>query len=235
MGGGVGISFHGSHRVMTEQALFAMPEVGIGFFTDVGASFLLPRLKGSFGLYLGLTGARIRAGDARQVGLATHTAASSDLPAILEALCGEGDADAVLARFRRRFEPATDAATFHSIAMHFSRGTLGEVVAALEAASARDETAAASLAAIRKASPTSLAVVFRQLETGAMLDFEECMRMEYRIVHAMVHGHDFFEGVRALLVDKDNAPKWQPASLDAVSEALVDTYFARPPGGDLVL
>ncbi|MBX3569652.1 MAG: enoyl-CoA hydratase/isomerase family protein [Rhizobiaceae bacterium] len=235
MGGGFGISCHGSHRVMTEQALFAMPEVGIGFFTDVGATYLLPRLKGSFGMYLGLTGARIRAGDALHVGLATHTAASSDIPGILEALCVEGAPDAVLARFRHSIEPATDESAFHAIALQFSRRNLGDILAELQAASDRDETAAKSLAAIRKASPTSVSVVFRQIEAGAMLEFDECMRMEYRIVHAMMHGHDFFEGVRALLVDKDNAPRWQPASLDAVSDEAIESYFARPPGGDLEL
>jgi enoyl-CoA hydratase/carnithine racemase len=237
MGGGVGISMHGSHRVMTEKALFAMPEVGIGFFPDIGGSFILSRLKGSYGMYLGLTGARIRAGDCRRAGLATHCVASDRLEAVLAALCEEdGTPDRILNRFHRDPEAETDEGTLFAIARLFSRQSLADLMTALRrAATAGEEIAVRSLAAIEKASPTSVAVTFREIDTAAMLEFDDCMRMEFRIVKRMIGRHDFFEGVRAAVVDKDGAPRWRPATLAEVDDAVVESHFAPLPDGDLVL
>ena len=236
MGGGVGISSHGSHRVMTEKALFAMPEVGIGFFPDIGGSFILSRLKGSYGMYLGLTGARIRVGDCLRARLATHCVPSESLDAVQRALCEEGTVERVLKRFHSEPAAETDEGTLFAIARLFSRQSLGDLMTELRrAADGGEEIAISSLAAIEKASPTSVAVTFRELNTAAMLEFDDCMRMEFRIVNRMIARHDFFEGVRAAVVDKDGSPRWQPSTLADVDDALVESYFAALPDGDLVL
>lgn len=235
MGGGVGISFHGSHRVMTQNAQFAMPEVGIGFFPDVGGSHLLPDLGGSFGMYLALTGNRIRHGDALWSGLATHTMEADYLQGLLERLIETGDADLAL---REVFKPAsreTDGKMLQSIAAHFSQPSLQQVVESLERAAPADAFAAKTLATMRSRSPTSLAVTFRQLAAGSTLSMDECMRMEFRIVNRMLAGHDFYEGIRAVLVDKGSTPIWHPARLEELDPADVDAYFAPLPGGDLDL
>ena len=233
MGGGFGVSFHGSHRVLTENASFAMPEVGIGFFPDVGGSYTLPRLRDAFGMYLALTGNRIRQGDALWAGLATHCIAAADLDGLLSALCESGDADAALAPVAGAPEPETDAATRAVIAKCFSADTLDGVLAALAAEGG--DFAAATLETIAKRSPTSLKVAFRQIRAGASLSMDACMRMEFRILNRMLAGTDFYEGIRAAIVDKDGAPQWRPAALNEVDDAAVQAYFAPLPGGDLVL
>lgn len=235
MGGGVGVSFHGSHRVLTENAVFAMPEVGIGFFPDVGASHLLPDLGGSFGLYLGLTGARIRNGDALWSGLATHTMQAAYIAGLVDDLCESGIAEACL---REVFQPAkrqTSPQALSTIARHFSSATLGELIGGLEREAEDDEFARQTLETLRAKSPTSLAVAFRQIRAGQTLSMDECMRMEFRIVNRMLRGHDFYEGIRAAVIDKGSTPQWSPASLREVSEAAIKAHFAPLPGGDLVL
>jgi enoyl-CoA hydratase/carnithine racemase len=234
MGGGVGISCHGSHRVMTEKSLFAMPEVGIGFFPDVGGSFLLSRLKGSYGMFLGLTGQRIRAGDALRSGIATHAVDSSRMDQILDRLCAGEGPDRLLKGFARIPVSETDEGTLFSIARLFSREKLADLLVGLRQAREDGETVAeTALEAMEKASPTSVAVAFRQINTGAMLDMDECMRMEFRILNRMLAGHDFAEGIRAVVIEKDGAPQWRPASLAEVSDAAIDAYFAPLSGGDL--
>jgi enoyl-CoA hydratase/carnithine racemase len=233
MGGGVGISFHGSHRVLTENALFAMPEVGIGFFPDVGGSYLLPRLRNGFGMYLALTGNRIRHGDALDCGLATHAAPAAALPALVDALCADGVT--ALEAYGEVPVGETDEATLHAIGRHFMQGGLADLVASLEQAGPTDAFAAKTLDTLLKRSPTSLNVAFLQIKAGAMLDMEECMRMEFRILNRMLAGHDFYEGIRAVIVDKDGAPAWRPATLEGVDKAAIDAYFAPLPGGELNL
>ena len=235
MGGGVGISFHGSHRVMTERAQFAMPEVGIGFFPDVGGSKLLADLGGCFGMYLGLTGKRIGYGDALWSGLATHTVESKYLDGLLDNIAETGDAGTELREAFRPVPRQTDDSALHAIARHFSHGTLDDVVASLERAAATDEFAAETLAAMLQKSPTSLNVAFKAISTGLTLDIEECMRMEFRILNRMLKGHDFFEGIRAAIIDKGSRPEWKPARLEDIDQTVIDGYFAPLPGGDLVL
>ncbi|HEV7417008.1 enoyl-CoA hydratase/isomerase family protein [Tianweitania sediminis] len=231
MGGGVGISFHGSHRVISENALFAMPEVGIGFFPDVGGSHFLPKIAGCFGRFLALTGDRVRAGDIMASGMGTNFVASADQPLLLEELAASGNARASLAKFSATPpEREVDDGALHTISRLFSVDTLAEVVDGLEKAAAHDEFAAKTLETMRKRSPTSLHVTFRQLLDGEMLSMAECMRMEYRILNRMLQGHDFYEGIRAALIDKGSTPSWQPGDIAAVSEAEVDAYFA--PLGD---
>lgn len=225
MGGGVGVSFHGSHRAMTEKAVFAMPEVGIGFFPDVGGSYLLSRL-GAYGMYLGLTGNRISRGDALRVGLATHAVDSADLPVLAQTLSEAGEADAVLADFARRVPAESDDADFRSIERHFSFATLQECLRSLrQAGQEGDGFAQRTLATIATRSPTSLHVTFRQIQAGEVLSMDECMRMEFRILNRMLKNHDFYEGIRAVLVDKTQDPRWKPASLDDVDAAAIDAFF----------
>jgi enoyl-CoA hydratase/carnithine racemase len=226
MGGGVGISGHGSHRVMTENALFAMPEVGIGFFPDVGGSHLLPRLGHHFGFYLGLTGNRIRYGDALWSGLATHTIKAADQDAFAARLAESGDPDAVLAGFSSPAPRESDQAVLDAIGRHFSKPSLAAIVASLEQAAGDDEFAAKTLATMRSRSPTSVNVAFREITAGAALSMDDCMRMEFRILNRMLAGHDFYEGIRAAVIEKGSVPAWKPASLEAVGEDAVDAYFA---------
>jgi enoyl-CoA hydratase len=235
MGGGVGISFHGSHRVMTENAQFAMPEVGIGFFPDVGASYLLPNLGGCFGMYLGLTGNRIGHGDALWSGLATHTVEASYLPGLLEGIAESADPGSELREVFKAAPRKTDEAALHSIARHFSLGSLDDIITSLEQDAKADEFAAAALAAMRTKSPTSLSVAFRSISAGSTMSMDECMRMEFRILNRMLAGHDFYEGIRAALIDKGSKPQWRPASLGEVDPAIIESYFAPLPGGDLTL
>jgi enoyl-CoA hydratase len=240
MGGGVGISVHGSHRIVTERTLFAMPETGIGLFPDVGATFMLPRRPGALGCYLGLTGARLAAADCLHAGIGTAYVAADRLPALESALAGTSlradpfaTVDAVLAEFRTDPGPPPLLDLRARVDACFRQDSLAAVLAALRAeASGWGAGQAEELAS---KSPTSLAVTFRQLREGAGLDFDAAMRLEYRLVHRFMAGHDFREGVRALLIDKDRRPKWRPDRLDGVSDAMVDGYFAPLPGGDLAL
>ncbi len=226
MGGGVGISFHGSHRVMTENALFAMPEVGIGFFPDVGASHLLPDLGGSFGMYLALTGNRIRYGDALWSGLATHTIKAEDQPGVLAGLAETGDPESVLRGYFVSAKRETGRPALEAIARHFSQASLSDIIDSLQRAAVTDEFAAKTLATIKTRSPTSIRVAWRQISAGQTLSMDECMKMEFRILNRMLTGHDFYEGIRAVIIDKGSVPQWRPESLDAVVDAQVDAYFA---------
>ncbi|MFA6153055.1 enoyl-CoA hydratase/isomerase family protein [Mesorhizobium sp.] len=226
MGGGVGISFHGSHRVMTENAQFAMPEVGIGFFPDVGASHLLPDLGGSFGMYLALTGNRIRYGDALWAGLATHTIKAQDQAGFLDRLTLTGDPDSVLSAFLVQARQETDRPTLEAIMRHFSKPSLKRVIDSLEREAATDAFAALTLGTIRTRSPTSLHIAWRAISAGKTLSMDACMKMEFRILNRMLDGHDFYEGIRAAIIDKGSTPQWRPASLGEVSEADIDAYFA---------
>lgn len=235
MGGGVGISSHGSHRVMTENAVFAMPEVGIGFFPDVGGSYILPRLSGSFGMYLALTGNRIRYGDALGSGLATHAIEAGTLAQVFDDLCAGGEADNTLRDLGTTPAREMDEATLHAIQHHFSHGDLAGVVASLEGSRRSDPFAAATLETMLKRSPTSLNIAFLQISAGAMLDMDECMRMEFRILNRMLTGHDFYEGIRAALIDKGATPEWQPATLEQVERSSIEAYFAPLPGKELEL
>jgi enoyl-CoA hydratase len=238
MGGGVGVSVHGSHRVVTERTVFAMPETGIGFFPDVGATYVLPRLRGALGVYLGLTGARLKAADCVWAKIGSCHVPSERLDALEDALVradlaadAHGTVDRLLARFQTHPGPAPLAEDIDRIDSCYGRKDLGAVLNAL----GEEETGwgAAQLEQLSSKSPTSLAVTFRQLQEGAALDFDDAMRLEYRLVPRFLAGHDFREGVRALIVDKDGRPQWRPKRLEELSAADVEAYFRPLPGGDL--
>jgi len=232
-GGGVGLAVHGSHRVAGDGCRFAMPEVGIGFFPDVGATWFLPRLAGEAGTWCALTGERIDAADATALGLATHRVASSRLPDLLDGLCGAVPVDALLAAFAE--PPGVGPLQVHrdAIGRRFAAARVEDVLLALDAAAvaaAPDaDFARRAAATIRTKSPTSLKVALAQLRRGKSLDFEACLRFEFRIVSRVATGHDFYEGIRAVIVDKDHSPAWRPPTLAAVSDADVERYFAPVP------
>ena len=229
MGGGVGIALPARYRVATEKTTFAMPEAGIGLFPDVGGGWHLPRLPGKSGLWLALTGARIKAADCELLGLATDFIPSDRLeelkaqiiadPAAVETHLTVLEADAG--------RPPIGA---HRDEMDhlFAGDSVEAIFAALEADGG--EWASAQLAVLKTKSPQTLKVAFRQLALGAQAQsFAENMEMEYRIGARVVGLYDFIEGVRAVLIDKDNAPRWNPASLAGVSEYMLDEIFAPLP------
>ncbi len=227
MGGGVGVSIHGSHRVFTENARFAMPEVTIGFFPDVGGSHFLPRLPSGMGLWLGLTGSRFGWGDGLWCGLATHAVRAVRLDALMADLSQADNVETVLARYSETPPREIDDAAIALIGDLFSATTLADLTGELQTrADAEDTFAAETLARLSKASPTSLNVAFRQIRAGAQLSMRQCMAMEYRIVSRMLKAQDFYEGIRAAVIDRDGAPRWQPALLEQVEQTDIDSYFA---------
>jgi len=231
MGGGVGLSVHASHRVVSERCLFAMPEVGIGFFPDVGATYALARLPNRIGALLAATGLRIDAGEMVALGLAEAHVPSAALPALGEALSGDDALDAILARYATPAPPARLEA--HGAAIHdwFARLDREAVVAELGAAT-DNPIAAQALAAMRATSPTSQEIALRQIALASNLSLEETLRVDFRIVSRICRGQDMYEGVRATIIDKDRAPRWRPQPSGPGGETGIDAYFAPLPLAD---
>lgn len=210
MGGGLGISVHGSARVVTERAALAMPETAIGFFPDVGASYFLPRLPGAFGWYLGLTGVRISGAAAVECGLATHYVPAAELPALEAVLLG-GEAPAeALDRFAATAPASETAGHRAAIGRCFTAPDLATLRARLVAEDEDREWADDTLAILGRASPMSLAVTFDLLRAGAGSSLADCLARELALARRIAHAPDFHEGVRAALVDKDRSPTWSP-------------------------
>jgi enoyl-CoA hydratase len=232
MGGGVGISIHGSHRVAGDRYQFAMPEVGIGFFPDVGATWFLPRLPGALGIYCGLTAERFRAEDAVPAGVATHRVRSARFAGLLEGLCGTVPVDALIAAFAETAAAGPVVAMRDTIDRHFAAHTVEDIVAGLESDLAAPAQAMAG--AMRGKAPRSLKIALAQVRRGRSWSFDDCMRAEFRIVSRVVRGEDFYEGVRAVIIDKDNAPRWRPDQLSQVTQAEVERHFA-PLERELIL
>lgn len=233
MGGGVGVSIHGSHRVATERTLFAMPETAIGFSPDIGATHFLPRLPRRAGYWMALTGARLGAAETCALGLATHYSPSDGLEALIAALeTEEGTVDSILAAHcAPPPEPEAWAERTDSMAAAFSMPDLETVSVILEdMQSGGSDWAGEQLEALRGRSPTSLKLCVEAMRRGEALDLAECLKQELRIVAHCLTGHDFYEGVRAQIVEKDRNPRWSPDSLEAVSDADIAPYFnALPP------
>jgi enoyl-CoA hydratase len=231
MGGGVGLSVHGSHRVATERLTFAMPETGIGLFPDVGGTYFLPRAPGETGMYLALTGARLKAADAIFAGIADVYVPASRLETLKDRLAAGIPLREALAEVAAEEGAAPLAAMQESISAHFSKDSVAEIIASLRGDGG--EWALQTADTIEAKSPISTLVAFRQVREGARLDFEDCMRLEFRLTNRFAAGHDFYEGVRAVVIDKDQSPKWNPARLADVDPAEVDRYFSPLAGGDL--
>jgi enoyl-CoA hydratase len=228
MGGGVGVSLHGSHRIAGPRFLFAMPEVGIGFFPDVGATHALPRLPGATGTWLAMTGDRVGQADAVALGLATHAVGAGGCALLLDALAAGEPPEAALARLAIDPGPPPHAAHRALIDHAFAAETAEEVLARLIAADA-DPFAERLARGLAGKSPTSVKLALEQMRQGGKLSFTDAMRLEFRIVSRIVRGHDFYEGVRAVIIDKDQAPAWRPATLPEVGADAVAAYFAPLP------
>ncbi len=234
MGGGAGVSINGSHRVGTENMVFAMPECGIGFFPDVGSSYFLSRMPGRTGLYAALTSARLSLADATGARLVTHPVPADRIGEALDRVTGAGDLEAALSELT--VDPG------HSVLMEeaerierfFDGADVGEILSNLDSAGVHDEEwAAATAREIRANSPTSLEIAFHELSRAARMDFSDCIRMEFRIVSRILKGHDFYEGIRAAIIDKDRTPRWDPPYLEEVDITDIEAHFAAPEGGDL--
>ena len=236
MGGGVGLSAHGSHRIVTERTRLAMPETGIGYFTDVGASWLLPKAPGEAGTWMGLTGLEVAAADAIYAGLADACIHSDRLPALMEALgnvnAADADAERVDTVISRFTVPAGESLLEQNQAVIDRCFRFDRVEDILEALS-REESPFAehSYETIRKRSPTSLKLTLRLLRAGrGSSGLVECLEREYRAGVEILRNHDFYEGVRAAIIDKDRNPRWSPATLDEVGSETIDRYFGGKHG-----
>lgn len=235
MGGGIGVSAHGSHRVVTERSKIGMPEVGIGFTPDVGGTYLLARTPGELGTHMALTGGPVTGADAVLCGLADHHVPSSSLPDLVEALgseqLGTDGVDAVLAKFAEPTPDAPLAAQREWIDAAYGGSDVADILQRLRARPEPEAHTAADT--IEQKSPTSLRVTLRALRTTPPT-LPEALQQEYRVATHCVRIGDFVEGVRATLVDKDHAPQWSPATLAEVDEQRVEQFFRPAPGEPVI-
>lgn len=236
MGGGMGLAQAASLRIATDKTRMAMPETGIGLIPDVGGSFFLSRMQPELALYLGLTGQTIYGADARYCGLAdlyiAGDAVQQILPKLQQIEWDSGAAPA-LERIRSAIDPLSSqpsepplAAAASALLEHFSKPGVRAIMDSLRGASGTHaEWAAETLALMEQRSPLSMGVVYRQLEEGRRLDLADCFRQEYNIVIHCIEDGDFIEGVRALIVDKDKNPRWNPPHIEDVTDARIATFF----------
>ncbi|CAL1530151.1 unnamed protein product [Lymnaea stagnalis] len=245
MGGGVGLSVHGKFRVGTERTMFAMPETGIGLFPDVGGGHFLPRLDGKFGIFLALTGFRLKGRDVEKIGIATHFIESSKISELEERLtnlkfdAGQAGVADVLEDLQKQSTFDADKefvlkAHTDKINRLFAGQTMEKIFDALQ----KDESdwARKQLDILKKMSPTSLKITLRLLLEGQSRSLAEDLRIEYRLSQRCLEDRDFYEGVRAVLIDKDNNPQWNPASIKDVSQSKVEWFFSPlDPKKELIL
>jgi enoyl-CoA hydratase len=219
--------------VAGEAAVFAMPETGIGLFPDVGGSYFLPRCPGQIGMYLALTGARLRTADTLYAGVATHFVPAAKWDGLVAQFAEGAVPDDALKAVAETVPGDFLGEHRAEIDRIFAGNSVEEILAALDAEGT--DWAGDTAKTIRTKSPTSLKITFRQIREGARLAFDDCMRMEFRMVNRVIAGHDFYEGVRATILDKDGAPNWKPADLRDVREADVHAYFAPLDNKELSL
>ena len=231
MGGGVGLSVHAPYRVATSKTLFAMPETAIGLVPDVGGSHFLPKLDGELGTYLALTGHRLKGSDCLHAGIATH--ACNDVEAVKNELLNgakdKEDIEKILNKHMEEFDEQSFALEekLPLIDDCFKEDSVENILENLKRVN--DEWSIKTAQTMEKMSPTSMKVSLRMLREGRNKSLEECLKMEYRLVRRCCEDNDFYEGVRALLVDKDNNPKWEPKDLENVDQAMLDRYFSPLP------
>lgn len=240
MGGGMGLFAGAACRVVTETSRLAMPEIGIGLYPDVGGSYFLPRLPGRIGLFLGLTGCHFGASDAHWLGLATHVASAEAWPALLSDLCARdwSRAEDALAQLNAALavldQPSLPDGPLQqhadAIAVLLAHADLPALDAAWRASLPDDAWLAKAVTGYRAGSPTSAALVWQQWHRGQTASLAEVFRREWCLSTQCARHHDFAEGVRALLIDKDQSPRWQPATLAGVSAALLAAHDAQPEG-----
>lgn len=234
MGGGVGLSCHATFRVGTEKTLFAMPETSIGLFPDVGGGYFLPRIsKPGLGLFLGLTGERMKGGNCQHANISTHTVNSASLPDLEKSLSGlpqnvsSDEVCSIIDNYQIPLEPFSLSEQSENIEKYFATPeSLLSLVQDLEHASGDWEIKIAKK--LRSMSPTSLAITFKQITDGRNMSLEEVFSMEYRLAYSCMR-HEFPEGVRALLVDRDNNPQWKPRTIEDIPSSLIEDFFANKP------
>lgn len=226
MGGGVGLSLHGRYRIATEKTLFAMPETAIGFFPDIGASYPLARLDGKLGLYLALTGARLKGKEVFDTGIATHYVTSDKLGELNEQLIklnkpNSQQIDNLLSKFS--IEHKLGQYSLDKINSIFNSNSVEEIISKLK--NDNSEWSNKQLNLLNKMSPTSLKVTFVQLALAKNLNLNQVLKLDYQLCQRFIISNDFSEGVRALLVDKDNKPQWMPKKLEDVGSDIIDWYI----------
>ena len=234
MGGGVGISIHGRYRVGGENMVFAMPEVGIGFFPDVGGTFFLPRMPQNLGLYCAMTGARLKLADAFYSGIISNPVLADKFPELEDELTKSNDVEETLKNFS--IDPGSGelSSKYQIIEKIFGNKSVSDIFSALaNVDEEHKDWAEKTLVALNKHSPTSIGIAFEQMKRGVTREFNDCMKLEYRIVSHMLRRNEFFEGIRALLIDKDNQPNWQQFQSDAEKNVAIEKYFNEPENGDL--
>jgi enoyl-CoA hydratase len=221
MGGGIGVSIHGAYRVASEGAMFAMPETAIGFFPDIGATYFLPRLRGAVGTWMALTGARLNGADAAWAGVATHYVPSARLASLADEIAEDGVA--VLASVA---EPLVTALSGQLAAVNrcFGGESVADILRRLEAEDT--DWAREQLATLHRMSPSSLLWTFESIRRGAALTLPDCLAMELALTRGVTQHLDFREGVRAMVVDKDRAPRWSPSRIADVDPASIAALFA---------
>ncbi len=229
MGGGCGLSWHGSHRVVTARTVMSMPETVLGLFPDVGAAYHLARCPGATGMFLALAGYRMRAADSLALGLGTHYVQSADIDSLVGEMAAaprldRAAVDRLIATHVANPGPAPIEAWRSEIDSVFGRDTVEAIAASLE--TVKSDWAKDALKVVRSASPTSLKMTFRQVRDAAELTIAEVFELDYRLVMRTVAGNDFSEGVRSILVDKDQNPRWKPDTLAGVTEAAINRLFA---------
>ncbi|KRB44358.1 enoyl-CoA hydratase/isomerase family protein [Phenylobacterium sp. Root700] len=232
MGGGVGLAMPARYRVATEKTTFAMPETGIGLFPDVGGGWFLPRMPGHIGQWLGLTGARIKAADCELVGVATDFVESGKIAELKAAIVADPAAiETLLTQFEADAGRPPIAQHQDEIDRIFGQGSLEAILAALEASGS--DWAKDQLKVLATKSPQTMKVALRQLQLGGQAKtFAENMAMEYRVGARVVQRHDFLEGVRAVIVEKDHTPRWNPPTPEGVSETMLEAIFAALPSAE---
>lgn len=237
MGGGVGLSVNGMYRVATERTIFAMPECQIGLFPDVGGSYILPRMPANLGIFLGLTGYRLKGKELLHTGIATHYVDSNllkDLEKQLMLMKTESLDKTSVAALLAEFQSKSKTGVELSLKPHlpiinkvFGADTIEKIVDNLK--NDGSEWSLSMLETLQKMSPTSLKVSLKAMKNGAVMSLKHCFQMEYRIAVRCCENDDFHEGVKAALIDKSNKPKWNPATLDLVTPQIVDRFFSKLP------
>lgn len=234
MGGGAGISVHGAYRIGGEGLAFAMPEVGIGFFPDVGGTYFLPRLPGRFGTYLALTGSRIDLGDAAALGLVDAHVPAARFEALIARLAKGEDVKGAIAAEQAPTPESQLMKQKHFIDGCFAPDNVDAILGEIDEASyAGSGFAMTTYQTIRSRSPTSLAIALKQMQLGPTPDLETALQLEYQIGQRVVRGHDYYEGVRTVLIDKGDTPHWVPDDVETIKPRDLDTYFAPYPEDEL--
>eukprot|EP00604_Paraphysomonas_vestita_P002807 CAMPEP_0174818868 /NCGR_PEP_ID=MMETSP1107-20130205/1786_1 /TAXON_ID=36770 /ORGANISM="Paraphysomonas vestita, Strain GFlagA" /LENGTH=326 /DNA_ID=CAMNT_0016031389 /DNA_START=207 /DNA_END=1187 /DNA_ORIENTATION=+ len=248
MGGGVGVSIFGKVRIATEKTLFAMPETAIGLFPDVGSSGWLPHIPRGLGTYIALTGCKLKAADLLYSGIATHYLSSSQYPDLEAALSklsvDRSQALPAIHEILDHLKPTTDATSSGTLPIvadaiercFHNKSNVESIITALQNETGNEEEwAAHTLKTLERMSPSSLKLTLEQLNRGRHLSLRQCLEMEYRLSQGCMRENDFAEGVRALLVDRDNKPVWNPSQFSEISDSKISSYFASLGGHDLTL